>query len=140
MHETYMTRNTDASTNLHGAAFFSYTPCRILPDMERKPTYIREWRRHRGYTQRDVIGRLEVLGLSMTEASLSRIENGRQPYTQDTLEAIAAALETDPDALIGRNPTKSGTVVDFLARLDEKEAAQAEAVLRAMFTEKQEKA
>jgi len=108
--------------------------------MERKPTYIREWRRHRGYTQRDVIGRLEVLGLSMTEASLSRIENGRQPYTQDTLEAIAAALETDPDALIGRNPTKSGTVVDFLARLDEKEAAQAEAVLRAMFTEKQEKA
>lgn len=37
-------------------------------------------------------------------ASISRIESGSQPYTQDVLEALAEALMTDPASLLMRNP------------------------------------
>lgn len=48
----------------------------------------------------------EALGerLETSGASISRIENGTQPYTQDTLEALADALMTDPASLLMRNP------------------------------------
>jgi transcriptional regulator with XRE-family HTH domain len=35
---------------------------------------------------------------------VSRIETGRQPYTQDYLEALAGALQTDPASLLMRDP------------------------------------
>lgn len=42
--------------------------------------------------------------LDMSAAQLSRVEQGGQPYTQDVLEAIAHALQTDPASLIMRRP------------------------------------
>ena len=65
----------------------------------RRRTYIREWREHRGLTQEQLAGRLET-----SVASISRIESGTQPYTQDTLEALADALQTDVASLLMRNP------------------------------------
>jgi len=41
----------------------------------------------------------------MSAAQLSRIETGRQPYTQDLLEACAGALRTDPASLLMRDPS-----------------------------------
>lgn len=65
----------------------------------RRRTFIREWREHRGLTQEQLANRLDT-----SVASISRIETGTQPYTQDTLEALADALMTDPASLIMRNP------------------------------------
>jgi transcriptional regulator with XRE-family HTH domain len=102
--------------------------------MDRKPTYIRHWRRERGYTLDDMVGRLEALGVQTTAASLSRIERGTQPYSQDIMEAIAAALDVESWQLLKDNPTiPSAPVASFISELTEQEAAQAEAVLRAMF-------
>lgn len=102
--------------------------------MARKPTYIRAWRKHRRYTLEDMVGRLEVLGVAITGASISRIERGEQPYSQDTLEAIAEALDVSVADLIENDPTiPSAKVIDFFQHLDAKEAEQAEKVLRAMF-------
>ena len=102
--------------------------------MERKPTYIRAWRKKRGYALEEMVGRLDVLGIPITAASLSRIERGSQPCSLDTLEAIASALDVESWQLIKDDPdVSSGPVVDFLQHLDAKESAQAEAVLRAMF-------
>jgi transcriptional regulator with XRE-family HTH domain len=42
--------------------------------------------------------------LGMSEASISRIEDGKQPYSQDTLEAIGEALGVDPYQLIKGPP------------------------------------
>jgi len=42
--------------------------------------------------------------LDTSVASVSRIETGRQPYTQDYLEALASALQTDPASLLMRDP------------------------------------
>ena len=104
--------------------------------MDRKPTYIRAWRKHEGYTLDQMVSRLEVLGVSTTGASLSRIERGEQPYSQDILEAIAEALGKTVAQLVEHNPAiKPSPVVDFLAHLDAKDAARAETVLRAMFAE-----
>lgn len=54
---------------------------------------LREWRRHRGLTQEQLAGRVDL-----TAASISRLENGKQNYIQETLEALASALNIDvPD-------------------------------------------
>ena len=65
----------------------------------RRRTFIRHWREHRGLTQEQLASRLET-----SVASISRIESGTQPYTQDVLEALADALNTDPASLLMRNP------------------------------------
>jgi transcriptional regulator with XRE-family HTH domain len=66
---------------------------------QRRRTFFREWREHRGLTQEQLAGRLDT-----SVASISRIESGTQPYTQDVLEALAEALMTDPASLLMRNP------------------------------------
>lgn len=65
----------------------------------RRRTFFKEWRVHRGLSQEQLADRLET-----SVASISRIESGSQPYTQDVLEALAEALMTDPASLLMRNP------------------------------------
>jgi transcriptional regulator with XRE-family HTH domain len=102
--------------------------------MERKATYIRAWRNERGYTLDDMVGRLDTLGVPITGASLSRIERGQQPYSQDILEAIAEALAVSPADLIENNPAMpDAEIVDLMRHLDEREKRQAASVLKAMF-------
>lgn len=40
----------------------------------------------------------------MTGATISRIERGEQPYTQETVEAIAFVLDCEPSDLLDRDP------------------------------------
>lgn len=77
-------------------------PKRVQPRTKRRQyrtTFIRQWREFRGLTLEQLADRVET-----THASLSRIERGRQPYSQALLEAIAEALQTDPPSLLMRNP------------------------------------
>ncbi len=74
-------------------------PRRIRGQRPRRRTFIREWREFRTLTQEALAGRLD-----MSAAQLSRIESGVQPYTQDVLEMIADALQTDPPSLLMRRP------------------------------------
>jgi transcriptional regulator with XRE-family HTH domain len=66
---------------------------------QRRRTFFKEWREHRGLSQERLAERLET-----SVASVSRIEAGKQPYTQDYLEALATALQADPASLLMRNP------------------------------------
>jgi transcriptional regulator with XRE-family HTH domain len=66
----------------------------------RRRTFIRQWRELRNLTQDQLGERLETSG-----SMISRIEKGETPYTQDTLEAIADALQTDAASLLMRDPT-----------------------------------
>src|SRR5215831_965649 len=65
-------------------------------------TFIREWRKHRGLTLEQVAGRLD-----MTPGHISMLERGQRGYTQETLEAVAAALQTDVASLLMRDPSDS---------------------------------
>lgn len=102
--------------------------------MDRNATYIRAWREKKGYTLDQMVGRLDVLGVQTTGATLSRIERGITPYNQDLLEPIAEALGVKVAQLVEDNPDiPPAPVLDFVRHLTKKEAEQAEAVLRAMF-------
>lgn len=102
--------------------------------MGRKATYIRAWRKERGYTLDQMVGRLAELGVETTGASISRIERGEQPYSQDILEALAEALGVALSDLIENNPElPDAEVIDFIRHLDAPQKEQASAVLKAMF-------
>ena len=66
---------------------------------EFKRTFIREWRQHRHLTLEQLADRIE-----MTPSLLSMLERGQRGYRQETLEAIADALQTDTGNLTMRNP------------------------------------
>lgn len=63
-------------------------------------TYIRAWRTHRRLTLEQLASRLD-----MTESHLSMLERGLRGYTQETLEAVAEALQTDAASLLIRDPS-----------------------------------
>ena len=67
---------------------------------QRRRTFFKQWREKRGLSQQRLAERLDT-----SVASISRIESGKQPYTQDFLEALSVALQTDPASLIMRDPT-----------------------------------
>ncbi len=71
------------------------------------PHFFRQWRLHRHLTQDQMVARLIEMsapGVPKTAASLSRLENGKQPYSQPVLEAFADVLQTDAGSLLMRNP------------------------------------
>jgi len=70
------------------------------PKRRRRKVFFREWRKFRRLTQKAVAERIEMSG-----ANLSRLETGKQSYTQANLEALAFALDCEPHDLIGRPPT-----------------------------------
>ena len=70
-----------------------------IPRPRFRPTFIKQWREHRGLNQEQLAERLE-----MTQSHLSMLENGKRGYTQETLEAVAHALQTDPASLLMRDP------------------------------------
>lgn len=133
--ETYAPCNLAVKPKLHGAAFSPYTGCAILPAMASNRHYLKQWRRHRGLTQAQVIGRLELIddpNVPRTEASLSRIEGGKQIYTQRLLLALADIYQAEPWELLGRDPSKDGLLVDLVRRLQPHQQAQAQAVIEGL--------
>ena len=78
---------------------------RIGSHRERHRHFIREWRKHRGYTQGQLA---EMVGTST--ATISRIEKLEQPYTQDLLELLSEALMVEPATLIMRMPGDQGSI------------------------------
>jgi transcriptional regulator with XRE-family HTH domain len=94
---------------------------------ERRRHFIKEWRNHRGLTMERLADRLEI-----SKATLSRIENGKQPYTQDTLEALADALSCEPADLIMRDPTAPGAIWSLWEKASVAQRQQIESVVRAL--------
>lgn len=66
---------------------------------ERSRYFFKEWRKYRGYTQ-EQLGEMTGLGAP----SISQLENGKQGFTDSTLEALANALQCTPGDLLMRNP------------------------------------
>lgn len=102
-------------------------PRRIAYQSRRRHHFIKEWRKHRGLTLERLAERLET-----SAASLSRIESGSQPYTQDFLEAVAEALQTDPASLIMRDPLAPDAIWSLWERAKPQEKRQIEEVVRAI--------
>ena len=108
----------------------------IFVMIERKygKTYIREWRERRGLSLRRLADRIEMDGPddTLSHASIGRIENGQQPYSQPIMEALAHALDVSVVDLIGTDPTKEGEVVDLMRLIDDKNRDLAIRLLRSI--------
>lgn len=79
---------------------------RAIPQKRQfRRTFIRQWREHRGLTLEQLADRVD-----MTPSHLSMLERGGRGYTQNTLEALAEALQTDAASLLMRDPTKDTAI------------------------------
>jgi transcriptional regulator with XRE-family HTH domain len=103
--------------------------------MSRRPTHIREWRKHRGLTLRDLADRINAGREAplISYASLGRIENGQQPYSQDILEAVATALQVDEPALmLCSQPRETEQLLNVWPQLNTKERRMAIGIMQAI--------
>lgn len=81
-------------------------------------TFIRAWREYRGLSQDRLVERMREYVEGFSKSTLSRIENGKQAYTQDVLEALAECLQCNPADLIMRTPDSGlWTIIDTLRSL-----------------------
>lgn len=101
--------------------------------------YLRQWREHRGLRQEDVVDRLVSLEdpkLPGTAATLSRVENGKVPFSERLLYALADVYQCEAWELLRRDPTKEGAVVSLFdekfRRLTEQQQKQALAIIDAL--------
>ena len=96
-------------------------PARLKTTRPRRRHFVAEWRASKQMTQAQLAAQL-----GMSEASISRIEDGKQPYSQDTLEGIAEALGVDPYQLIKGPPGDTpSTMIDLDRRALVKAIAKA---------------
>ena len=93
----------------------------------RKPTFIRQWRKHRGYSLDQLAERVP-----MDKGNLSKVERGLLPYNQELLERLADALSTDPASLIMRDPSDTAAIWSLWDRASAVERAQIEGVVNAL--------
>lgn len=132
---TYTRCNLFVKPDLHPAAFKNYAGCRMLDGMAEHRIYLREWRKKTDLTQKQVVERLSYYDdplLPQTEASLSRLETRKQPYSQRILEALADIYDCEPHELLGRNPLIDSQVIDMVARLDGRRQAQIAAFIQTL--------
>lgn len=92
---------------------------------QRRRTFIRQWREHRGYSQEKLAAILDTSG-----SIISRIESGKAPYTQDVLEALAEALSTDVASLLMRDPSNPEAMWSIWDQAQEGERRMIEEVAR----------
>jgi transcriptional regulator with XRE-family HTH domain len=104
--------------------------------------YFKEWRQYRGLSLKRAVERTEKQegGEPIISAmSLSRIERGLQPYSEEVVLALAAAYNCDePADLLLVNPLVEGKVVDlnrYVRSIPPKQAAKALAVLKTALSE-----
>lgn len=100
--------------------------------MRNKPHhFIREWRQSKHLSLRKLADRLVIDTFEpvISYASLSRIEKGEQPYSQEVLEAIADALGTSPAALLIFDPTQDSGLLTIWDKIPVKDRATALKVL-----------
>ncbi len=99
--------------------------------------FIKQWRLLRGLSLDKLAARMEVEpgGEQLLSAmSLSRIERGIQPYSEEVLNALGDALGCEPWELLSVNPVMNAEVIDllrFIHELDKRKADKALTILRA---------
>lgn len=70
-------------------------------------TYLKQWREFRKKSQDDLADEIGTSG-----ATVSRMENGETPYSQDYVEAVAEALGCTVADLISRDPRIEGSFLE----------------------------
>lgn len=91
-----------------------------------RPFFLRQWRTYRGLTQQRLADRVEL-----SKPFISEMERGKKGYSQETLEALADALNCEPADLIMRDPTSPDPIWSIWDRVPTAKKEQALLVLAA---------
>lgn len=111
-------------------------PPRIGQEWKLGPCFIRDWRERAPKISQDkLVARVREHFETFSKSSLSRIENGKQPYSQPILEAIAQILQCHPADLLKPVPKPETELQKFVRSLSEREQERALRVLRAAMSE-----
>jgi transcriptional regulator with XRE-family HTH domain len=63
-------------------------------------------------TQKELIARLQILGMMIDQSGLSKIENGQRPVTDKEVVALAKALKVSPMSLLQESEDLGESEVD----------------------------
>lgn len=102
----------------------------MTPAMSKKAKhrwYLREWRKHRGYTQERLA---EMTGLS--KPYISQLERGEREYNQHLLDVLADALRCEPGHLVTVDPARMAAIWSIWETLTTPQREQAVAVIEAI--------
>lgn len=96
------------------------------------PNSIRAWRLHRGLTLEQLAARIES-----TPATISRVERRVRPYSQGLIEALADALNCEPQDLVRGAPPSQADIDlwEVVKGLDQDKKRQATRLLRVLTEE-----
>lgn len=97
--------------------------------------YFREWRAFRQLSLAKAVSRMETEPGGdplITGMSLSRIERGMQPYSEEVVNALADIYRCEPFELFTINPLKQGEVVDLMRYVRKMNGAEAGRALRTL--------
>jgi len=102
--------------------------------------FIGEWREYRDHMTQDQLAAAvaDLTGRGFSGATLSRIENSKNPYAQWQLEALAEILDCSPGDLISRNPLDKEPDDLLLARLSPRNREAALTMIRALVAKERE--
>lgn len=92
---------------------------RVRTQKRRRQHYIAAWRERANLTQYQLA---ELIGTN--PGNLSRVETGKQPYTQDMLESVAAVLKVAPAALIAQDPNDPTGIWEIWGKATQDQRAQ----------------
>ena len=95
--------------------------------VEKRPPYIREWRKHRGLTQEQLPERIGI-----GRSYLTKIERGTRRADVPFVEAAADALRCTVADLMVRDPTDAESIWSLWETLTPPERVQAFAVIKAL--------
>lgn len=96
---------------------------------DRKRVFIKEWRKYKDLTQEQVAERA-----GLDQSTVQRIENGKLPYTEETLERFAFAYGCDVIDILTVNPLAPDPprlIYDRLRQAPKLKQEQALAILEA---------
>ena len=69
-------------------------------------SHVRRARKASKVTQKDLVAKLQVLGIKIDQAGLSKLENGNRPVTDIEIAAIAKILKVPVSQLFEENNDK----------------------------------
>jgi transcriptional regulator with XRE-family HTH domain len=104
--------------------------------MSKRPHFLKEWRKHKGLSLEQLADRVRELAatrpvspdfaypVSVTYATLSRIERFKMAYSQTLMELLAEIYGTTEGSLIMRDPTSPDDPWSIYERLKALEPSQ----------------
>lgn len=91
----------------------SMTKRPVQPKRVRRRIFLKEWREYRQLTQEALADRVD-----MSVSNISQLERGLQGYSDEGLQALAEALQTEPGHILTVDPSDDDAIWSLWERAE----------------------